>query len=103
MARRRGVGKAGIDRWAENTSLRYPSVRCTTLPRDRLGKISAASSIGNLLASGEQERGTIVKRTETFRSGPEGSTPSRQRPASRPEASLARLAATPRVKRRSAG
>lgn len=44
----------------------------------------------NPLASGEQERGTIVKRTETFRSGPEGSTPSRQRPASQSEASLAR-------------
>jgi hypothetical protein len=43
------------------------------------------------LASGEQERRMIVKRAETFRSDPEGSTPSRQRPASQPEASLARV------------
>jgi hypothetical protein len=31
------------------------------------------------VASGEQERRMIVKRAETFRSDPEGSTPSRQR------------------------
>src|SRR5215468_5536395 len=54
----------------------------------------------NPLASGEQERRTIVKRTETFHSGPEGSTPSRQRPASQPEASLAWAVATSPMKRR---
>jgi hypothetical protein len=43
----------------------------------------------NPVASGEQERRMIVKRTETFCSGPEGSNPSRQRLASQPEASLA--------------
>ena len=38
--------------------------------------------------------------SETFRSDPEGSTPSRQRRASQPEASLAWMVATPFLKRR---
>jgi len=37
MTRRRGVGKAGIDRDEENTTLKLSSVRCTTLAADNLG------------------------------------------------------------------
>ena len=44
--------------------------------------------------------GSDVDKTETFRSGPEGSTPSRQRLASQPEVSLAWAEATLFVKRR---
>src|SRR5712671_4697037 len=40
MTRRRGVGKAGIDRGPGNTSLRWPSVRCAALRQDNLGKIA---------------------------------------------------------------
>ena len=51
------------------------------------------------LATGEaQERRRYV--AETFHRDPEGSTPSRQRRASQPEASLAWAVATPFVKRR---
>jgi hypothetical protein len=44
--------------------------------------------------------GSDVTKTETFRSSPEGSTPSRQRLASQPEVSLAWAEATLFVKRR---
>jgi len=40
MTRRRGVGKAGIDRDEENTTLRLSSVRCTTLAADNLGIVA---------------------------------------------------------------
>jgi hypothetical protein len=42
MTRRRGVGKAGIDRGREDTSLSSASVRCATLRRDNLGKTFSA-------------------------------------------------------------
>jgi hypothetical protein len=37
---------AGIDRGADNTSLRYPSVRCSTPQRDHLGNMSVALRTG---------------------------------------------------------
>ena len=52
MTRRRGVGKAGIGRGAENTSLRWPSVRCTALRPDNLGK--NCSNAHRALASGSR-------------------------------------------------
>ena len=48
----------------------------------------------------EVHRVVRLARAETFRRDPEGSTPSRQRRASQPEASLAGVAATSLLKRR---
>jgi len=42
---------AGIDRGADNTSPRYPSVRCSTPQRDHLGNMSVALRTGIRLSS----------------------------------------------------
>src|SRR5712691_4137964 len=55
-----------------------------------------------VVASGEQERRTVVKRPETFRSDPEGSNPSRQRPSRPAGSEPCMCVATSRVKRTAA-
>src|SRR5712691_4939984 len=52
-----------------------------------------------VVASGEQERRTVVKRPETFRSDPEGSNPSRQRPSRPAGSEPCMCVATSRLKR----
>jgi len=56
--RRRGVGKAGIDQREESTAPSWPSVRCTALRQDDLGKI--AVMLSDLKAVRFSKRGNNV-------------------------------------------
>jgi hypothetical protein len=67
MARRRGVGKAVIDRGAENTSLTRPSVRCAAVgPKISRGHLEKKPIGGSTKRAFRRLRSEAIKAAAPF-------------------------------------